>query len=56
MNWHSLNKTLATYTEPQVLDMLEKEKVGKRRHDILIRLHQRYNALRVARERKEMLS
>jgi len=56
MNWHTLNKTLHEYTEAQVQAMLEQEKVGKRRQDILRRLHQRYNALRVARERKELLT
>jgi hypothetical protein len=36
--------------------MLNLEKVGTRRIVVLERLHQRYNVLRVSRERVELLS
>ena len=35
--------------------MLAAEKDGPRRVDVLVRLHQRYNVLRVTRERLELL-
>jgi len=39
-----------------VLEMLNQERVGRRRIVVLERLHQRYNTLRVARERLELLN
>jgi len=38
-----------------VLDLLDQERAGQKRITILARLHQRYNTLRVARERIELL-
>lgn len=35
--------------------MLQQERNGAKRVTVLERLHQRYNTLRVARERKELL-
>jgi hypothetical protein len=55
MNWRKLNKELALMSEDQVLDLLNQERVGARRISILERLHQRYTALRTARERIELL-
>ena len=55
MNWRKLNKELALLNESQVLDLLESERAGRRRISILERLHQRYTALRAARERMEIL-
>jgi hypothetical protein len=55
MNWRKLNKELALMSEDQVLDLLNQERVGARRISILERLHQRYTALRTARERMELL-
>lgn len=49
--WRSLNDALATMTEEQVKDLLDQELLGERRIKIMERLHQRYNTLRVARER-----
>jgi hypothetical protein len=43
-------------TEDEVLTMLQDEKVGPRRVVVLKRLHQRYNILRVSRERMELLN
>lgn len=55
LNWRELNHTLSLCSEAQVLRMLDEERVGKRRVSVLERLHQRYNSLRVARERIELL-
>lgn len=53
--WRSINHTLSSKTEEEVLQMLNEERAGQRRITILERLHQRYNTLRVARERIELL-
>ena len=53
--WRSINHTLSSKTEAEVLEMLNEEKNGAKRITILERLHQRYNTLRVARERIELL-
>jgi hypothetical protein len=55
MNWRKLNKELALLTEAEVLALLDSERAGQRRVSILERLHQRYTALRTARERVELL-
>ena len=55
MNWRKLNKELALMTEDQVLSLLNEERAGARRISIMEHLHQRYTALRTARERMELL-
>ena len=40
--------------EPQVKELLDQEMNGERRVKVMERLHQRYNTLRVARERVVM--
>lgn len=55
MNWRELNQKLNLLSEQQVLQMLNDERVGARRVTVLERLHQRYTALRAARERVEIL-
>lgn len=55
MNWRELNRKLSSYTESQVLALLDAERAGARRVTILERLHQRYTVLRAARERIEIL-
>ena len=42
-------------SEEDVLKLLTEERAGARRVTVLERLHQRYNTLRVARERLELL-
>jgi hypothetical protein len=42
-------------TEADVWGLLEAEKFGEKRSSVLQRLHQRYNTLRVSRERLEIL-
>ena len=56
LTWRDLNHILATKTEEEVLQMLNEEQVTGRRVVVLKRLHQRYNVLRVSRERVELLS
>ena len=53
--WRGLNDRLSTLTETEVLDLLNEERQTLKRVSMLERLHQRYNTLRVARERLELL-
>ena len=53
--WRSLNNELSRLSEEEVLRLLNKEREGAKRATMLQRLHQRYNTLRVARERLELL-
>ena len=53
--WRSLNADLRTLDEALVLEMLTEERKNQRRVSVLQRLHQRYNTLRVSRERIELL-
>ena len=53
--WRSLNDRLPTLTEEDVLGMLNNERQTLKRVSVLERMHQRYNTLRVARERLELL-
>ena len=53
--WRSLNDRLPTLTEEEVLDMLNNERQTLKRGSMLERMHQRYNTLRVALERLELL-
>lgn len=54
-DWRTLNKILTKLREDQVLAMLHIEQADLARPRILERLHQRYGALRTARERAEIL-
>ncbi len=56
LNWRSLNDQLPTMTEEEVFAMLTHESMNERRSSILERLHQRYCALRDARERIEVMA
>ena len=53
--WRSLNDRLPTLSEDEVMGMLNNERQTLKRVSVLERLHQRYNTLRVARERLELL-
>lgn len=55
LSWRALNNQLPTMTEAEVFDLLQQERVSERRVSFLQRLHQRYCALRDARERAEVL-
>lgn len=54
--WRKLNEVLASLPETDVKALLAAEITGARRVKVLERLHQRYNTLRVARERAELLA
>lgn len=54
--WRSLNNKLSSLTEEEVLKLLNEERKNAKRVSMLQRLHQRYNTLRVARERIELLN
>ena len=56
ITWRQLNHVLASKTEAEVLEMLEKEKADAQRIVVLERLHQRYNTLLVSRERIDLLN
>jgi hypothetical protein len=55
LNWRSLNATINDLSEEEVFALLAEERTGERRISMLQRLHQRYTALRAARERVELL-
>ncbi len=55
MTWREINKHLHTFTEEQLIALLDEERAGRRRASIMQRLHQRYAVLRTARERIELL-
>ena len=55
LTWRKLNEQLKTLDEYKVLEMLTEERKNEQRVSVLERLHQRYNVLRVARERIEIL-
>ena len=55
LSWRALNNQLSMMSEEEVWEMLKSEKRTERRSSVLQRLHQRYNVLRVARERIEIL-
>ena len=56
LSWRALNNQLSMMSEEEVLSLLQKEKHEERRASVLQRLHQRYNVLRVSRERIELMS
>lgn len=55
ITWRKLNERMATLSEEEIMAMLEYERTHERRVKMLLRLHQRANSLRVARERIELL-
>lgn len=55
MNWREMTEQINNFDEDQLYDLIEAELKGQRRKSILIRLHQRFCAVRDARERQEIL-
>ena len=53
--WRKLNEVLASLPETDVKALLDSEMAGAKRVKVIERLHQRYNTLRVARERAALL-
>ena len=56
LSWRTLNDKIATLSEDEVFALLTEEQLNERRSSHLQRLHQRYCALRDARERIEIMS
>ena len=54
--WREIMDVISTLSEDEVLELLKQERRGPRRPTIMVRLHQRYTALRATREREEMLN
>jgi hypothetical protein len=54
LSWRKLNEVLSDLDEEEVLTLLENEKIGARRAMVMIRLHQRFCTLRMARERNQL--
>ena len=54
-NWAKLNEVLPSFNEVEVKELLDYELSHENRKTHVERLHQRYNTLRVARERGELL-
>lgn len=55
LSWRELNNQLSMMSEADVWGLLEAERFGEKRSSVLQRLHQRYNTLRVSRERIELM-
>lgn len=55
LNWRSMIAVLSDLTEEQLKQALDAELKTHKRPAIARRLHQRYSALRTARERDELL-
>ena len=56
ITWRKLNNQLTLMTEKELSDMLAEELNTHKRASILLRLHQRINTLRMARERIEIMA
>jgi hypothetical protein len=55
-SWRALNDQLPSLSENEVFALLTQETLHERRSSHLQRLHQRYCALRDARERLEIMA
>jgi hypothetical protein len=56
MNWRELNKKLPELSESAVEGLLHDEMEGMRRATVVVRLHQRFTALRATRERDALMA
>lgn len=56
LNWRELNARLSSLREDELANLIEEERQGERRTTLMIRMHQRFTALRAMRERRELLS
>ncbi len=54
-SWRNLNAVIGVLNEDQVSKMMAHEMTVGQRDTFITRLHQRFTALRTARERAEML-
>ena len=53
-DWRILHPIVSAATEEECIDLLRREKLGKRRRVIMLRIHSRFNLLRAHREREEI--
>lgn len=53
-SWRSLNKVISSLGEKELAQLLKTERHGKRRANVLRRLHQRATRLRMHREREQL--
>ena len=56
LNWRDLNQQLSKMAEQDIKRLLDAELDGDRRSTVVVRLHQRFTALRATRERAELLA
>ena len=55
LSWRKFQSELTSYTEADLLALLEEERLKHRRVSMLERIHQRYCTMRTNRERLEIL-
>ena len=55
-SWHTINKALKTMSEQDCKAAMERELVGNRRKDVVVRVHQAFSRLRLNRERDELIA
>lgn len=56
MTWRELLIYLPKMTEPEIKRALDAERDGAQRVTVLLKLHQRYSAVRKMRERRELMA
>lgn len=54
-SWQILNDYIVNASEEECLQLLELERTGRARKMFLYRIHSRFNRMRYARERRELL-
>lgn len=54
--WRKLLTDMPNMTENEIKEMLIEEHAGRRRVTVMLRLHQRFCAMRAERERKELMA
>ena len=55
LTWRKFQSELTSYSEADLLALLDEERLKHRRVSMLERIHQRYCTLRASRERMEIL-
>jgi hypothetical protein len=55
LTWRKFQSELTSYSEADLLALLDEERMKHRRVSMLERIHQRYCTLRAGRERLEIL-
>jgi len=56
LTWRQLLLYLPKMTEPEIKRALDAERDGAQRVTVLLKLHQRYSAVRKSRERRELMA